>query len=202
MSQFNLSEWSLRNQSLLRYFIVVLALLGVFAYMGLGQSEDPPFTFKVMVVQTQWPGATAAEITEQVTEKIEKKLQEIPELDFLRSYSRPGESQVFVVVKDSIPAARVPDVFYQVRKKIGDIRYTLPAGIVGPSFNDEFGDTFGNIYALTGDGYKDAQLRDYGERLKLELLRVPNVAKVDLIGLQDEKIYIELSNAKLATLGV
>jgi multidrug efflux pump len=202
MSRFNLSEWALRNQALLRYFIVVLAVLGVWSYLGLGQSEDPPFTFKVMVVQTQWPGATAAEITEQVTEKVEKKLQEIPELDFLRSYSKPGESQVFVVVKDSIAAGRVPDVFYQVRKKIGDIRYTLPAGVLGPFFNDEFGDTFGNIYALTGDGYSDAQLRDYAERLKLELLRAPNVAKVDLIGLQDEKIYIELSNAKLATLGV
>ena len=202
MSRFNLSEWALRNQALLRYFIVVLALLGVWSYVGLGQSEDPPFTFKVMVVQTQWPGATAGEITEQVTEKVEKKLQEIPELDFLRSYSRPGESQVFVVVKDSIPAATVPDVFYQIRKKIGDIRYTLPAGVIGPFFNDEFGDTFGNIYTLTGDGYSDAQLRDYAERLKLELLRVPNVAKVSLIGLQDEKIYIEVSNAKLATLGV
>jgi multidrug efflux pump len=202
MTRFNLSEWALRNQPLLRYFIVVLAVLGVWSYLGLGQSEDPPFTFKVMVVQTQWPGATAAEITEQVTEKVEKKLQEIPELEYLRSYSRPGESQVFVVVKDSVSSTRTPDIFYQVRKKIGDIRYTLPAGVLGPFFNDEFGDTFGNIYALTGDGYSDAQLRDYAERLKLELLRVPNVAKVDLIGLQDEKIYIELSNAKLATLGV
>jgi multidrug efflux pump len=202
MSRFNLSAWALRNQPLLRYFLVVLAVLGVWSYLGLGQSEDPPFTFKVMVVQTQWPGATAAEITEQVTEKVEKKLQEIPDLDFLRSYSKPGESQVFVVVKDSISSDHVPDIFYQVRKKIGDIRYTLPAGILGPFFNDEFGDTFGNIYALTGDGYTDAQLRDYAERLKLELLRTPNVAKVDLIGLQDEKIYIELSNAKLATLGV
>ncbi|HEX6833261.1 MAG TPA: efflux RND transporter permease subunit, partial [Rudaea sp.] len=202
MTRFNLSEWALRNQSLLRYFIVLLALLGVWSYLGLGQSEDPPFTFKVMVVQTQWPGATAAEITEQVTEKIEKKLQELPELDYLRSYSRPGESQVFVVIKDSIPAQRVPDVFYQVRKKIGDIRYTLPASIAGPFFNDEFGDTFGNIYAVTGDGYSYAQLRDYAERLKLELLRVPDVAKVDLIGLQDEKIFVEVSNAKLATLGI
>jgi len=202
MTRFNLSEWALRNQPLVRYFIVLLALIGAWSYIGLGQSEDPPFTFKVMVVRTQWPGATAAEITEQVTEKIEKKLQEIPELDFLRSYSRPGESQVFVVIKDSIPPARVPDVFYQVRKKIGDVRYTLPPDILGPSFNDEFGDTFGNIYALTGDGFSDAQLRDYAERLKLELLRVPDVAKVDLLGLQDEKIYIEVSNAKLATLGV
>ena len=202
MTRFNLSAWALNNRPLLRYFIVVLGMLGVWSYVGLGQSEDPPFTFKVMVVQTQWAGATAAEITEQVTEKIEKKLQSIPELDYLRSYSRPGESQVFVVIKDSIPAQRVPDVFYQVRKKVGDIRNTLPTGMQGPFFNDEFGDTYGNIYALTGDGYSDAQLRDYAERIKLELLRVANVAKVELIGLQDEKIYIEVSNAKLATLGV
>ncbi len=202
MTRFNLSEWALKNQSLLRYFIVLLALAGIWSYIGLGQSEDPPFTFKVMVVQTQWPGATAAEITEQVTEKIEKKLQELPQVDYLRSYSRPGESQVFVVIKDSLPATAVPDFFYQVRKKIGDIRYTLPQGIIGPFFNDEFGDTFGNIYALTGDGYNNAQLRDYAERLKLEMLRVPDVAKVDLLGLQDEKVTIELSNAKLATLGV
>jgi multidrug efflux pump len=202
MTRFNLSAWALNNRALLRYFIVVLGMLGVWSYVGLGQSEDPPFTFKVMVVQTQWAGATAAQITEQVTEKIEKKLQEIPDLDYLRSYSRPGESQVFVVIKDSIPAQRVPEVFYQVRKKIGDIRSTLPSGTQGPFFNDEFGDTYGNIYALTGDGYSDAQLRDYAERIKLELLRVTNVAKVELIGLQDEKIYIEVSNAKLATLGV
>ncbi|WP_018971661.1 efflux RND transporter permease subunit [Rudaea cellulosilytica] len=202
MNRFNLSEWSLRNQPLLRYFIVLLAALGIWSYMGLGQSEDPPFTFKVMVVQTQWPGATAAEVTEQVTEKIEKKLQELPQVDYLRSYSRPGESMVFVVMKDSLPADTVPDFFYQVRKKIGDIRYTLPQGVLGPFFNDEFGDTFGNIYALSGEGYSDAQLRDYGERLKLELLRVPDVAKVQFVGLQDEKVTIELSNAKLATLGV
>ncbi len=202
MSRFNLSEWSLRNQALLRYFIFLLAALGVWSYMGLGQSEDPPFTFKVMVVQTQWPGATAAEVTEQVTERIEKKLQELPQVDFLRSYSRPGESQVFVVIKDTLPPSDVPDFFYQVRKKIGDIQYTLPQGVLGPFFNDEFGDTFGNIYALSGDGYSDAQLRDYAERLKLELLRVPDVAKIELIGLQDEKVTIELSNAKLATLGV
>lgn len=202
MNRFNLSAWALDNRALLRYFIVVLAVLGVWSYLHLGQSEDPPFTFKVMVVQTQWPGATAQEMAEQVTDKIEKKLQELPQLDFLRSYSRPGESQVFVSIKDSLPAAQVPDVFYQTRKKISDIRATLPPDIQGPFFNDEFGDTFGNIFALSGDGYNDAQLRDYAERIKLELLRVPDVAKVELIGRQDEKIYIEVSNSKLATLGV
>ena len=202
MSTFNLSEWALRNQSIVRYFIVVLALVGLFAYRSLGQSEDPPFTFKAMVIQTNWPGATAAEINEQITERIEKKLQELPDLEFLRSYARPGESQIIVVARDSLDSRHVPDLWYQVRKKVGDIRHTLPPGAMGPFFNDEFGDTFGNIYALTGDGFSYALLKDYAERLKLELLRVPNVAKVDLIGLQDEKIFIEVSNAKLATLGV
>jgi len=202
MTRFNLSEWALRNQSLVRYFIVVLAIAGIVAYRSLGQSEDPPFTFKAMVIHTAWPGATAAEVTEQVSERIEKKLQELPEIDFLRSYARPGESQIIVVIKDSLESRYVPDVWYQVRKKVGDIRASLPPGVIGPDFNDEFGETFGNIYALTGDGFDYAQLKDHAERLKLELLRVPNVAKVELIGLQDEKIFVELSNAKLATLGV
>ena len=202
MTRFNLSEWALKNQSLVRYFILVLALIGIWSYRSLGQSEDPPFTFKAMVIHTDWPGATAAQVTEQVTEKIEKKLQEMPELDYLKSYARPGESQIIVIVKDSLESKLVPEVWYQVRKKVGDIRQTLPPGVIGPFFNDEFGDTFGNIYALSGDGFGYAQLKDYAERLKLDLLRVPNVAKVDLVGLQDEKIYIELSNAKLATLGV
>jgi multidrug efflux pump len=202
MASFNLSSWALRNQALVLYSIILLAAIGIWSYRGLGQAEDPPFTFKVMVIQTQWPGATALEISEKVTETIEKKLQEIPDLDYLRSYSRPGESQVFFVVKDSINPARVPDVWYQVRKKVGDVRYSLPADIRGPFFNDEFGDTFGTIYALTGEGFDDADLRDYAERVKLDLLRVPNVAKIELIGRQDPKIYVEISNAKLATLGV
>ena len=202
MASFNLSSWALRNKALVLYAIILLGVIGVLSYRSLGQAEDPPFTFKVMVVQTQWPGATALEISEKVTETIEKKLQEIPELDYLRSYSRPGESQIFFVVKDSIDPKRVPDVWYQVRKKVGDVRYALPADIRGPFFNDEFGDTFGNIYALTGDGFDDADLRDYAERTKLELLRVPDVGKIELIGRQDPKIYVELSNAKLATLGV
>ena len=202
MASFNLSSWALRNQALVLYSIILLALVGTLSYRSLGQAEDPPFTFKVMVVQTQWPGSTAQQISEQVTETIEKKLQEIPELDYLRSYSRPGESQVFFVVRDSIDPARVDDVWYQVRKKVADIQHALPSDIRGPFFNDEFGDTFGNIYALTGDGFDDAELRDYAERIKLELLRVPNVAKIDLIGRQDPKIHVEIPNAKLATLGV
>ena len=202
MSSFNLSSWALRNQALVLYAIILLSVVGIWSYRALGQAEDPPFTFKVMVVQTQWPGATALEISEKVTETLEKKLQEIPELDYLRSYSRPGESQVFFVVKDSIDPARVPDVWYQVRKKVGDIRHSLPSDIRGPFFNDEFGDTFGNIYALSGDGFDDADLREYAERIKLDLLRVPDVAKIELIGRQDPKIYVEASNAKLARLGV
>ncbi len=202
MASFNLSSWALRNQSLVLYSIILFGIIGIWSYRGLGQAEDPPFTFKVMVVQTQWPGATAEEVSEKVTETIEKKLQEIADLDYLRSYSRPGESQIFFVVKDSIDPARVPDVWYQVRKKVADIHYALPADIRGPFFNDEFGDTFGNIYALTCEGFDDGDLRDYAERIKLELLRVPNVAKIELIGRQDPKIYVEASNAKLATLGV
>ncbi len=202
MHSFNLSAWALRNPALILYAIVLLAVVGIGSYQGLGQAEDPPFTFKVMVVQTQWPGATALEVSEKLTEAIEKKLQEIPELDYLRSYSRPGESQVFFVVKDSIPSQRVPDVWYEVRKKVGDMRHTLPADVRGPFFNDEFGDTFGNIYALTGDGFDYADLRDHAERIKLALLRVPNVAKIDLVGRQEERIHVEASNTRLAMLGV
>ena len=202
MKRFNLSEWALHHQPLVRYLIVALALIGVISYQNLGQSEDPPFTFKVMVVRAEWPGASAREVEEQLTDRIEKKLQEVPYVDTIRSYSRPGESVVLFVAKDSTPAKDVPDVFYQVRKKIGDIRGTLPAGIRGPFFNDEFGDVFGNIYALTGDGFDYARLKAEADRIRSELLRVPGVAKVDLIGEQEQRIYVELSNTKLATLGL
>ena len=199
---FNLSEWALRHQPLVRFLIVLLALVGVLSYQKLGQSEDPPFTFKVMVVRTEWPGASAREMEEQVTDRIEKKLQEVPNVDYLRSYSRPGESVVLFVAKDSTPAKDVPDIFYQVRKKIGDIRGTLPSTIRGPYFNDEFGDVFGNIYALTSDGFDYAQLKAETDKIRAELLRVPSVAKVDLIGEQEQRIYVSLSNARLATLGL
>jgi multidrug efflux pump len=202
MQKFNLSEWALRHQSFVLYLIVVLGFIGVFSYTKLGQSEDPPFTFKVMTVRTGWPGASAREVEQQVTERIEKKLQELPELNYVRSFSRPGESLVFVAIKDSIPAAQVPEVYYQVRKKIGDIRGTLPQGSVGPTFNDEFGDTYGNIYALTGDGFNYAEIKDYADKIKKELLRIPDVAKVELIGEQDEKIFVEVANTKVANLGL
>jgi len=202
LRRFNLSEWALAHQTLVLYFMVVLALVGVGSYLRLGQAEDPDFTFKLMVVRTAWPGASADEVERQLTDRIERKLQETPRLDFLRSYSKPGESVVFVFVKDSSRPDEIRDTWYQVRKKVGDIRGTLPQGINGPFFNDEFGDTFGNIYALTGDGYSYAQMKEVADRIRARLLRVKDVAKVDLIGEQDEKIYVELANAKLATLGV
>jgi multidrug efflux pump len=202
VSRFNLSEWALRNRALVVYAMLVLALLGSWSYRHLGQSEDPPFTFKAMVVRTLWPGATAQEVAEQVTERIEKQLMATGQYEFIRSYSRPGESQVIFMARDAMPSKDVPELWYQVRKKIGDIRATLPQGVVGPFFNDEFGDTFGNIYAITGPGFDYAVLKDYAERIELELQRVPDVGKVELVGLQDEKVWIEVDNTKLATLGI
>jgi multidrug efflux pump len=202
MRQFNLSEWALGNRSLVLYIMLVLGIIGAWSYTRLGQSEDPPFTFKVMVVRTLWPGATAEEVSRQVTDRIEKKLMETGSYEEIFSYSRPGESQVFFVVSDKLPSTKQPELFYQIRKKIGDIRGTLPETAIGPFFNDEFGDTFGNIYALRGEGFDYATVKDYAERLELRLLRVPDVAKIELIGVQEEKIWIDLANVKLATLGV
>src|SRR5688500_4088104 len=200
--RFNLSEWALRSRGLVLYAIVAFALIGAWSYQRLGQSEDPPFTFKIMVVRTLWPGATADEVARQVSDRIEKKLMETGEYEYIRSYSRPGESQIIFVARDSMVSKELPTLWYQVRKKVGDIRQTLPQGVVGPFFNDEFGDTFGNIYAITGEGFDYAVLKDYAERIELELQRVPDVAKAELLGLQEEKIFVELSNTKLATLGV
>jgi multidrug efflux pump len=198
----NLSEWALGHRSFVLFLIVALGCAGVYSYLRLGQAEDPAFTFKVMVVRTLWPGATAREVEQQVTERLEKKIQEVPWFDYTRSYSKPGESMIFVLLKDFTPPPEVPNAWYQVRKKIADIRHTLPDGVRGPFFNDEFGDTFGTIYAFTADGYSFAELRDYVERARNELLRVPDVAKIDMIGDQDEKIYVEMSHRKLATLGI
>jgi multidrug efflux pump len=202
VGRFNLSEWALRNRALVLFAMIVLALAGAWSYRQLGQSEDPPFTFKAMVVRTLWPGATADQVAKQVTERVEKAVMGTGKYEFVRSYSRPGESQVIVMARDSMPSKDVPELWYQVRKKVGDIRATLPAEAVGPFFNDEFGDTFGNIYALTAPGFDYALMKDYADRIQLELQRVPDVGKVELIGLQDEKIWIELSNTKLATLGI
>ena len=198
----NLSEWALEHQSLVLFFMLALAAAGLFSYFKLGQAEDPEFTFKVMVVRVIWPGASPPEMEEQVTERLEKKLQETPYLDNIRSYTKTGEATIFVTLKDSTPPREVAGVWYQVRKKIGDIRQTLPAGVFGPFFNDEFGDVFGNLYAFTGDGYSYAELKDYAEEVRREILRVPSVAKAELIGDQEEKIYVEISHRKLANLGI
>ncbi|MEF2148033.1 efflux RND transporter permease subunit [Aquilutibacter rugosus] len=200
--KFNLSEWTLRHRSLVLYMMIVVAVAGAMSYFNLGRSEDPAFTFKAMVIRTIWPGATAEEVSQQVTERIEKKVMETGQYEFVRSYSRDGESQVIIMARDSLPSAKVDALWYQIRKKIGDIRPMLPAEVVGPFFNDEFGDTFGNIYSLTGKGFDYAQKKDYAERIQLQLQRVKDVGKVELIGTQDEKIWVEISNTKLATMGV
>ncbi|RIA31988.1 multidrug efflux pump [Ectopseudomonas oleovorans] len=199
---FNLSAWALRHRQIVLYIMLLFAVVGALSYTKLGQSEDPPFTFKAMVIRTNWPGASAEEVSRQVTERIEKKLMETGEYDRITSFSRPGESQVTFMARDSMRSSQIPELWYQVRKKISDIRHTLPPGIQGPFFNDEFGTTFGNIYALTGSGFDYAVLKDYADRLQLQLQRVKDVGKVELVGLQDEKIWIELSNTKLATLGL
>lgn len=200
--RFNLSAWALNNRPLVLFAMMMLAIIGAMSYSNLGQSEDPPFTFKAMIINTQWPGATAQEVSEQVTERIEKKLMETGEFDKVISFSRPGESQVTFVARDSLRSKQVPELWYQIRKKIGDIQHTLPRGVHGPFFNDEFGTTFGNIYALTGEGFDYAVLKDYADRVQLQLQRVKDVGKVDLLGLQDEKIWIELSNTRLASMGL
>lgn len=202
MRHLNLSEWSLNHRSMVAYLIVVLILGGVMSYFKLGRAEDPDFTFKVMVIRTLWPGATAREVEQQITERIEKRLQDVPWADVVRSNSKAGESLVFITLKDATPKKEVPDAWYQVRKKIGDVRQNFPAGIQGPFFNDEFGDTFTNIYALTGDGFDIGQLRREAERIARELRRVPDVKKIELIGVQDERINVEISQRKLATLGM
>ncbi len=202
MKSFNLSEWALAHQQLVLYLIVAFLLAGVIAYGNLGQAEDPDFTIKVIVINTQWPGASAEEVELQITEKLEKKLQETPWLDHVRSFSRPGQSMIFVLLKDYTPPKEVPEVWYQARKKISDIRQTLPRGAQGPFINDEFGDTFGTIFAFTADGFSYAQMKDYADQARRELLRLPNIAKVELLGEQPEKIYIEISHQKLATLGI
>src|SRR5688572_19391382 len=201
-SGFNLSKWALDHAPLTRYLMVVLMLLGFASYFQLGQDEDPPFTFRAMVVRTYWPGATAQQVAEQVTDKLERTLQEVPYADKIRSYSKPGESQIIFQIKDSSKASEVANVWYTVRKKIGDIRGTLPAGIQGPFFNDEFGDVYGVIYALESDGFSYAELKTFADDVRQQLLRVKDVAKVEQFGVQDEKIFVEVSQKRLAQLGL
>jgi multidrug efflux pump subunit AcrB len=200
--RFNLSSWTLSHQALVIFILILVTLAGVLAYGKLAQSEDPPFTFKVMVIRTLWPGATARQVQQEVTDVIARKLQEVSEVDYQRSYSRPGESTLFFTMKDTAPPSEVPATWYQVRKKVGDIAHTLPAGVQGPFFNDEFGDVYTNLYALEGDGFSPAQLHDYAERLRTELLRVRDVNKVDFISDQEQHIWVEVANSQLAKLGL
>ena len=199
---FNLSAWALNHRAFTRYLMVLLLFLGVAAYFQLGQDEDPPFTFRVMVVRTYWPGATAQQVAEQVTDKLERTLQEAPYADKIRSYSKPGESQIIFEIKDYSKPGEVADVWYSVRKKIGDMRYTLPQGVQGPFFNDEFGDVYGVIYALQADGFSPAESKEIADNVRQQLLRVKDVAKVELFGVQDEKIFIDISQKKFAQLGL
>ncbi len=201
-SHFNLSEWALKNQVLVLYIMLMVTITGFLAYTKLGQSEDPPFTFKVMLVRTTWPGASAIEVEQQITDKLEKKIQEVPNIDYSSSYSRPGESMIFIVIKDDTFSEAIPDIWYQVRKKVGDIRHTLPQNVESLVFNDEFSDVYGNMYALTGDGFDNFALKKQAEIIRAELLKTPDVAKVDFFGEQKQRVFIELSNAKLSTLGI
>lgn len=200
--RFNISRWALEHPALTRYLMVVLLVLGAAAYFQLGQDEDPPFTFRVMVVQAFWPGATAQQMAEQVTDKIERALQEVPYADRVRSYSKPGESLTLLQLADSSPPAEVPNSWYQARKRVNDMRNTLPQGVLGPVFNDDFGDVYGSLFALSADGFSPEELRAYADRVRLQLLRVPAVAKVETFGVQREKLFIEVSHQRLAQLGL
>ena len=200
-SGFNLSRWALDHRPLTRYLMIVLMVMGGFTYFQLGQDEDPPFTFRAMVVRTFWPGATTQQMAEQVTAKLERTLQEVPYADKIRSYSKPGESQIILELKDYSKPGEVANVWYAVRKKIGDIRPTLPGGIQGPFFNDDFGDVYGIIYALESDGFNYAEVKVIADQLRQQLLRVKDVAKVEIFGAQDEKIFVDISKAQ-AQLGL
>jgi multidrug efflux pump len=202
MTGLNLSEWALTHRSLTIFLMIVAVGAGIMSYFRLGRSEDPSFVIKTMVVQAAWPGATAEETLKQVTERLERTLQETPRLDFLRSFTRAGVTTIFVNLQGNTPAKEVPDIWYHVRKSIGDMRATLPVGVVGPGFNDEFGDTFGIIYGFTAEGFTHRELRDFVEDVRSRLLHVPDVSKIEILGAQDEKIFVEFSVQQLASLGI
>ncbi len=198
----NLSEWALKHRSFVIFAMIAVTIAGLVSYFRLGRSEDPAFTFRTMIVQASWPGATLDDTLQQVTERLERKLQETKGLDYLRSYTSPGITTIFVTLKGSTTASEVPDIWYQVRKNVGDIRHTLPAGVVGPGFNDDFGDTYGLIYGFTADGFTHRELRDYVEDIRSRLLQVPDVSKIEILGAQDEQIFVEFSTQQLAGLGI
>ncbi|HET9718343.1 MAG TPA: efflux RND transporter permease subunit [Pseudolabrys sp.] len=202
MRRFNLSAWAVAHPALILFLIIMFGALGALSYRELGRAEDPSFTIKVAVVTAMWQGATAAEMQAQVADPIEKKLQELPYFDKVTTYAKPSFLAMQVAFKDNTPAREVPELFYQLRKKITDIKDDLPAGIVGPSVNDEYGDVDSILYMLTAQGVDYAEMKKVAEGLRQKLLKVKDVTKVNLYGTQDEKIYVEFSNAKLATLGI
>src|SRR6185295_4279993 len=195
-ARVNISRWALEHAALTSYLLIVLLVLGDAAYFQLGQDEDPPFTFRAMALRVFWPGATAQQVAEQVTDKLEKTLQEVPYSEKIRSYSKPGEALIIFQVKDSSPPKEMAQIWYTVRKKIGDIRGTLPAGVQGPFFNDEFGDVYGSIFALTADGFTYQELKDNADRVRQLLLKVKDVNKVAIFGAQDEKLWVEISQKR------
>ncbi|MGC2524751.1 MAG: efflux RND transporter permease subunit, partial [Stellaceae bacterium] len=200
--KFNLSKWALEHRSFVVYLMIAATIAGLSAFYRLGRDEDPPFVIKTMVVQAAWPGATLDDTLQQVTDRLERTLQETPNVDYLRSFTTPGVTTIFVNLKQATAASEIPDIWYHVRKSVGDMRHTLPQGVVGPRFNDEFGDVFGIIYGVTADGFSQRELRDYVEDIRSRLMQVPDVSKIELLGAQDEKIFVEFSVKQLAGLGI
>ena len=202
MTPFNLSDWALRHRSLIWYFMLVASIAGLLSYFNLGRAEDPDFTIKTMIIQARWPGATVEDVIDQVTDRIEKKLEELDSFDYAKSLNMPGMTTIFVNLKDTTKAKEIPAIWVKVRNMIADIKSQLPDGVVGPSFNDSFGDVYGNIYAFTADGFSQRQLRDYVEGIRAKILAVPHIGKVDVIGAQDEVIYLQFSTRQIAALGL
>ena len=202
MPHFNLSAWAVKHQALVLFVIIAISIAGVSACAQLGRAEDPSFTIKVMVIQAFWPGATAQEMQSQVADRIEKRLQELPYFDYVKTYSRPGVTVLQLQIRDDVPGRMVPDLWYQARKKTTDSRKDLPEGVIGPVFNDEYGDVFSAIYMISGDGLSLAELKNYAETVRQRLLSVHDVSKIDIVGTVDQRIYIEYSYKKLSTLAI
>ena len=202
MKNFNMTEWALKHKELVLFFIVIVFIGGIFSYQRLGRMEDPDFTIRQMVVSVYWPGASARQIEEQVTDKIEKKLQDTPNLDYIKSYSRPGQSVIYVYLDDKAPRDSIRSTWHEVRNLTEDMKKDLPEGVYGPYYNDRFDDVYGSIYAITGDGYSYEELRQKAEKIRRMMMSVDDVSKVELVGEQSEKVYIEVANSKLAELGI
>ncbi|MGB4765655.1 MAG: efflux RND transporter permease subunit [Rugosibacter sp.] len=202
MKNFNISAWSINHPAMVVYLIIILMVAGTLSYFKLGRAEDPDFTFRVMVVRTLWPGATTNEVEQQISERLEKKLQEVSNINYIRSSSKPGESLIFVTLNDATPPTVVPEAWRQVRRKLDDIRTALPAGVIGPFPNEEFGDVNMNIFALSGKDFTLGELRREADRIGRELRNMKNVKKIELFGVQDEKIWVEADPQRLAALGI